>query len=253
MKKIFFILFVTIILIIILNIDSMAADITNNCEIFLDNNLINTKILDNDESTFETIEKDYTIKINSNEQISGIYIIYELESKKGNLTANNKTIKIGENNFLHEYIDIEKNIGNANELTLVYEDSVRIADIYVLGIGEIPEFVEIWEKPCERADLMLVSAHGDDEHLYFCGLLPTYVARGAYVQVVYFTQHLNDTIRFHEQLHGLYAVGIRNYPIFGIVPDKNSKNLSDAISNLEKDNLTEKQVLRISGRINKEV
>lgn len=120
-----------------------------------------------------------------------VYIVYELESKKGHLTANNETVNIGENDFLHEYINLAEKLANVQELTLNYEDSVKIADIYVLGVGEIPEFVELWEKTCERADLMFVSTQGGDEHLYFCGLLPTYVARGAYVQVVYFTEHLN--------------------------------------------------------------
>jgi LmbE family N-acetylglucosaminyl deacetylase len=44
------------------------------------------------------------------------------------------------------------------------------------------------------ADLVLFSAHGDDEHLFFAGLLPTYAEeRGYRVQVVYLTDHRNDT------------------------------------------------------------
>lgn len=75
MKKIILIFFIALTFIFILDIDSMAIEITNNCEIFLDNNLISTKILDNDESTFEIIEKESTIKIKAREHIAGIYCL----------------------------------------------------------------------------------------------------------------------------------------------------------------------------------
>ena len=121
----------------------------------------------------------------------------------------------GENGFLHEYINIKDLIGITNEIKLKYNETVKIAEIYVLGEGEIPDFVEVWNKPCEKADLVLFSTHSDDEQLFFLGLMPTYVARGAYVQVVYFANHNDAPSRLHEQLHGLYTVGIRNYPIMG--------------------------------------
>ncbi|MBQ4178508.1 MAG: DUF4406 domain-containing protein, partial [Elusimicrobia bacterium] len=43
----------------------------------------------------------------------------------------------------------------------------------------------------KQADMMLFSTHADDEHLWFAGLLPTYVDRGYDIQVVYFTNHLD--------------------------------------------------------------
>ena len=216
-----------------------GKDITSDVTIKLNEDNINNKIIDNNEKTYLNIKKDETINISSKEEIDALYIVYEIESKTGIINGNNKGIKIGQNNFLHEYIKIndEKN------LKIKYDEDVKIADIYVLSKGILPEYVEVWNPPCEEADLMLLSTHSDDEQLFFLGLLPTYVAKGANIEVVYFTNHFNDPKRLHEQLHGLYEVGIRNYPIIGIIPDAWSETLDGAIKNLEKSNLSEEDAL----------
>lgn len=216
-----------------------AREITSTSEIKLDGSRISSKVTDNSESTYITVSKNSEIEIMAKENISSIYIIYEYSSKTGKIIENEKSSQIGENNYLHEYIDVKEKLGTIDNVKLIYDEDVKIADIYVLGEGELPNFVEIWNPPYERADLLLFSTHSDDEQLFFLGLMPTYVARGAYVQVVYFTNHNDNPKRLHEQLHGLYTVGIRNYPIFGIVPDAYSESLEGAISNMKKANLTE--------------
>ena len=118
-------------------------------------------------------------------------------------------------------------------------EDVKIGEIYIIGEGEIPEYVEIWEPPLDNnTDLLLFSTHSDDEQLFFLGLLPTYVAKGANVQVVYYVNHNDNPKRLHEQLHGLYTVGIRNYPVIGFIPDAYSESLNGAIKNIEKAGLT---------------
>lgn len=214
-----------------------AKDITSESNIKI-NDIINNKIIDNNEKTYALIKKDDIINISSEEDIYSIYIEYELESKEGIISNDTKSANIGVNSFLHEYIDVYNSIGPSKKINLTYNEDVKIADIYVIGKGELPSYVEIWQPPCKEADLLLFSTHADDEHLFFAGLLPTYVARGANVEVVYFTNHYNKPIRLHEQLHGLYAVGIRNYPVIGIVPDKYSYDLNSAISNLNSSKLS---------------
>lgn len=234
MKRILYLLLFLLIPTII-----FAKDITYSTKITINNNVANQKLTDNKENTFITINKNDEIKVTSEQEIYGLYIIYELSSKPGNITFNNTSISIGENGYLHEYIDISKTFSNSKELTIKYNDDIKIGEIYILGEGELPEFVEIWEKPLDNnTDLLLLSTHSDDEQLFFLGLLPTYVARGANVQVVYFTNHYDNPKRLHELLHGLYIVGIRNYPIMGIIPDAYSESLNGAIKNIEKANLT---------------
>jgi len=221
-----------------------ASDITNSTNIEVNGKVINKKAIDGKETTYVTFDKNTEIKIKSEENVYGLYIIYEYSSKTGTLSNNKKTTDIGQNNFLHEYVNINNLLGTSKELLLTYNEDVKIADIYVLSNGELPDFVEVWQPSCEVADLLLFTTHSDDEQLFFLGLLPTYVARDAYVQIVYFANHNDNPRRLHEQLHGLYTVGIRNYPVMGLIPDAYSTTLQGAISNLKSSGLTENDALK---------
>ena len=218
----------------------LAENITDSVSILVNNEKLN-KITDNNENSYATINANKEITITSETDISGIYIIYELNSQKGAINYNEKSQNLGANNFLHEYVKLEE---KTKEAAITYETEVKIAEIYVLSEGELPDFVEVWNPPFDKADLLLFSTHSDDEQLFFLRLIPTYVARGANVQVVYFTNHFDNPKRLHEQLHGLYTVGIRNYPIIGIIPDAWSTNLDGAIKNMNKSNLTEDDALK---------
>ena len=243
-KMILLTLVLGIALLILIPTKVKASDITKETNILINEKAINKKAIDGKESTYVNIKQNTTITIKSEQDIYSLYIVYEYSSKTGTLTGNEKTADVGQNNFLHEYINVNESIGPAKELEITYKEDVKIADIYVLGEGELPDFVEIWQPLCEVADLLLFSTHSDDEQLFFLGLLPTYVARGAYVQVVYFANHNDAPNRLHEQLHGLYTVGVRNYPIMGIIPDAYSETLKGAIYNLKSAGLTEEDALK---------
>ena len=248
-KMILLTLVLGIALLILIPTKAKASDITKETKILINEKAISSKVTDGKESTYVTIKQNASITIKSEQDIHGIYIVYEYSSKTGTLTGNGKNADVGQNNFLHEYINVNESIGPAKELELTYNEDVKIAEIYVLSEGELPNFVEIWQKPCEVADLLLFSTHSDDEQLFFLGLLPTYVARGAYVQVVYFANHNDAPNRLHEQLHGLYTIGIHNYPVMGIVPDAYSETLKGAISNLKSAGLTEEHALKFQVEI----
>ena len=49
-----------------------------------------------------------------------------------------------------------------------------IAELHIYGAGDLPDEVQVWDPPCEKADLMLLAAHPDDELLWFGGILPVY-------------------------------------------------------------------------------
>lgn len=231
MKKLLFLLTLVLLPTIV-----FANDITDTSNILI-NGEKQSKLTDKFENTYITIKNTDKITISNNEDIYGLYIIYELTSKPGTITIDNKNIAIGENNFLHDYINLTNT--PSKNLTISYNEDVKIGEIYILGKGDLPEYVEVWEPPLDsNTDLLLLSTHSDDEQLFFLGLLPTYVAKGANVQVVYLTNHYDNPKRLHEQLHGLYTVGIRNYPIIGIVPDAYSESLNGAVSNINKANLT---------------
>ena len=158
--------------------------------------------------------------------MGSLYILFETEYGTYTVTDNTsgKTITCGESLFVHEFIDVESAFGTApTSLTLNFDHgSVRIAEIVVYSSGQVPASVQRWSQPVDgRTDLVLFTTHGDDEHLFFAGILPYYaVEMGFRVQVVYLTDHWNNhPERIHEMLNGLWAVGIRTYPVLGSFPD----------------------------------
>ena len=94
--------------------------------------------------------------------------------------------------------------------------------------------VQEWLEPLEIADLLLFSAHADDEHLFFAGVLPYCVAYGIKAQVVYMTNHDDNPIRNTERLEGLWAVGVRNFPVVSLFPDLYAESLNGAIKAYQK-------------------
>ena len=192
------------------------------------NGQLTDKLNDNNYKTFQKIEKKDNIEITSTSPFSSVYIIYYMNSAKGTMTYDVFENSIGSNGFLHEFISLDD---ETSELQIVYDSDVTIKEIFVFG-GNIPDWVQDWESPHEEADLMLITAHSDDEHIFFAGLIPKMVSDGKKVQMVYLTRHVLAPIRFDELLNGLWTAGLRNYPIIGIVKDKYSTNLDDAIKNL---------------------
>ena len=115
-------------------------------------------------------------------------------------------------------------------------ENIRINELQVFGPGEPPATVQQWkEAPEDGVDLMLFAAHGNDAQLYMAGLLPSYAGeRGYEVLVSYMTAQKNvSTVRAHEALNGLWAVGVTNYPIFGKLNDYPSKNMNVSYSGYE--------------------
>lgn len=158
--------------------------------------------------------------------MGSLYFLFNQIDDPYTITDNNSgvTVTAGENLFYHEFIDLEALFGTApTSITIRFDKSpVTIFELYVYSSGEVPDTVQKWEQPYDgEADLVLFSAHGDDEHLFFGGVLPYYAGEKGYkVQVVYFTDHReDDKTRVHEMLNGLWTVGVRAYPVFGKHPD----------------------------------
>ena len=159
-----------------------------------------------------------------------------------------ETRQIQDNSFLHLFVDLEELFGGTvQRLTVTFpEEKTLISELSVYTAGQVPDSVQRWQEPKEHeTDLVLFSAHGDDEQLFFAGLLPYYGAeRGYQVQVVYLTDHRNQGARRrHEMLDGLWAVGIQTYPVFGSFGDYYTMSLSEAYSRYEKKGVTREELL----------
>lgn len=181
------------------------------------------------------IKSGGTITLASEDGISGVYLEFGIEYGSFLVTdeGSGETKTVGETGYLHEFVDLEKVFGYIpSQVTVCFDHGdVELAEVSVFSPGEIPDWVQRWDPPAEaQADLVLFSTHGDDEQLFFAGMLPYYAWEMGYnVQVVYMTDHRNMTTRrCHEMLDGLWAVGVRCYPVFGTFGDYHSQSLSEA-------------------------
>ena len=181
---------------------------------------------DNDIDTYKKSDESASIVMENESGIGSLYLLFHLEYGDYTVTDNTTGAKItaGESGFLHEFIDLEAAFGVCpTSVTLDFSNgSVRLSEIYTFSAGFAPDYVQQWTAPLEaNTDLLLLATHGDDDQLFFAGLLPYYAGElGCRVQVAYLTDHRNLTYtRTHEMLNGLWAVGVRAYPVFGDFDD----------------------------------
>ncbi len=178
------------------------------------------------------------IKAAGGTAMSGIYIIWDSPVKPWTLTADGRDISCGGQGFLHEYIPFDAPAQSAD--IHIPNGGMRISDIRIFGEGELPADVQVWNPPAERADILLVPAHADDEILFFGGILPTYaVVEEAELQVAYMTEFWSTTkVREHEKLDGLWASGLKNYPGCGNFKDVYSNNIKTAETQYSLEDMT---------------
>lgn len=104
-------------------------------------------------------------------------------------------------------------------------------EITVFGQGEKPAYVQDWQPTPKKADLLLLVAHPDDEFVFMGGIIPYYaVERGKNVVVAYVTE--SSYQRRSELLNGLWAVGLRTYPVIGRFHDRFTYDIKAAYQKL---------------------
>lgn len=122
-----------------------------------------------------------------------------------------QTVAEGSRDYDHALVEL----GGKSHFRLVEDSGVttrlKINEVFVFGEGELPDWVQRWEPTPEKADLLVLAAHPDDELIFFGGTIPTYAAeqedercRGIYDLCERGTQS--------ELLNGLWHMGLRTYP-----------------------------------------
>ena len=204
---------------------------------------------DKDIATYKTSDGDASITLSNDQGIASLYLMFDLEYGEYTITSDGKTFTAGKDEILHEYVDLIAAFGTApKSVTLDFANgSVRLSEIYVFSGTDVPDFVQKWSAPHEGgADIVLFATHGDDDQLYFAGLLPLYAkAKDCRVQVVYLTDHRNITKgRIHEMINGLWAVGVRAYPVFGRFADFRIDDLEETYETYENSYNTSREDLQ---------
>ncbi len=125
----------------------------------------------------------------------------------------------GDTRFLHSYVALPEPSRYVRVIVPTEKAyALRINEIYALSEGSLPDWVQIWQPTHEKADIMFISTHPDDELIFFGGAIPTYaVEQGRRVVVAYFST--SNTSRSSELLNGLWHMGVRNYPVLGTFRD----------------------------------
>ena len=164
-----------------------------------------------------------TVTLPEGQEARGIYIkwyekavpveVVEPEGKNWSLVCQ------GNGQFLAEYIELPKGL---NRFRLRPAKGVKgrmqIAEIRVFGEGELPTWVQRWQPPAEKADLLVVAAHPDDEVLFMGGTIPYYAGEmKKTVQVACMTKSMPN--RRLELLDCLWLCGVKNYPDIGALRD----------------------------------
>ena len=171
--------------------------------------------------------------INTNEPANAVYLVFK--DKPGNFTVNG--VPCENDYFLQQYIEIEP----ALEIKIEGATPIECA---AFDKANAPANVHKWEEPCEKADLLLISSHADDEQLFFAGILPYYSQVRKYeVQVAYATDHYAEPVRHQERLNGLWECGIRHYPVSAGYYDLYSESYDEALRNLASYDVTEEKII----------
>ena len=206
-------------------------------------------LFDGEEQMPQHIEDGAWLWLDCAPECTSMYLIFH--RPYGALTLadreTQKEITVDTQGMLHFFLDLEERFGYSPQAVTISFSAGEgeLNEVYLFPPGEVPDWVQRWQQNPGEADLLLLSTHGDDEQLFFAGLLPYYAGeRGYRVQVVYFTDHRNLTShRVHEMLDGLWAVGVRDYPVFGPFDDYYTFDLEDAYRYYEENGISRQDLL----------
>ncbi len=118
------------------------------------------------------------------------------------------------NGILNQYIPL----GGVVRTLIDLPYGGKLSDIVFLEGGAAPD-TQVWDEPYDKADILVIAAHPDDEYLYMGGTIPYYgTERGLNVTVAWMTHQRR--LRQDEALAALWAMGVHHYPEFVGFPDR---------------------------------
>ena len=103
---------------------------------------------------------------------------------------------------------------------------VRISSVRVYGEEYPRDLVQEWQPMPEKLDMLLFSAHQDDEVLFFAGLVPWYAHLEKSVGIVYMANC--GRARYKEALDAMWFSGMRIHPVFLGYRDKEVSSIKVA-------------------------
>ena len=164
--------------------------------------------------------------------IGSIYLTFDrmpaqwaVQVPSGEAEGDWETVYTGDDRFIHVWVPLEVPAAAVRFLSLESKVKVTIPELRVYAPGSFPQGAQSWLPTWDEADILFLSAHADDELIFFGGGIPTYdTERGYRVVVAYLTGC--GIRRNHELLNGLWSMGVRHYPVIGPFPDRHKKSMT---------------------------
>lgn len=206
---------------------------TNEVDVYFEDGTSVNKLLDNNFNSYVDVSGKVLV-IENTENVAGIYFIWDrpvgdyyiyVDDTNG-ITNDVNVEKISGGEIIHQYVDLYY---GGERIEIVMPQEAVLCDIYFMDFSELPEWVQVWDEPYQRADMLFIPTHADDEILFFGGAIPYYAGElGMKVQVAYMTNHWQERYRPHELLDGLWTMGETAYPVMGPFTDYYSESLEHA-------------------------
>ena len=170
-----------------------------------------------------------TLEPETGEAIGGVYVKFYNTSCAFDVQVKDdagkwQTVAACDGTYLAEYVPLGEP-ADAVRIRPQGSERLALAEVQAFTGGEAPDFVQRWQPPHEKADLLLISAHPDDEVIFMGGTIPHYAGQlKKAVQVAYLVPA--TPYRKLELLDGLWLCGCRNYPDIGAFPDRFATSIS---------------------------
>ena len=226
-----------------------AADITSRCKFFAGSRRSTfSQCKDRNYKTYWRSNNGDTAYIEvtapQGETVSGVMLQWyekphawsvQLQDESGAWTDAGHT----DGSYLTEYLPLPEGTTHFRIANAPGEKThFNLIELHIYGAGDLPPEVQLWEPPAEKADLMLLVAHSDDEVLWFGGTLPTYAGElGKTCQVCMMVPSM--PYRRLELLDCLWTCGVRQYPVWGNFKDAFSGSLSKQYQHWSKNRVYE--------------
>ena len=240
-----------------------AENLTSSCEIQL---CVKSKpaierITDGKYTSYWESEKmeHPWVTISSEQPLYGLYLCFQLmperyEIQKQTSGGQWETVLEGDTRYHHMFYELD-----GYQHIRIYASGEKktvmgFNEIFVFGAGDVPEWVQRWQPTPEKADMLFLVAHPDDDLLFLGGVITWYgVVQKKSVTVVYLTK--SNTTRRSEALNGLWTLGIRTYPVFGPFRDHyaQSGKVKDAYKDLGGKSKVQAWVTELFRRLKPEV
>ena len=198
-----------------------AENLTEKCTVKMSSHSERAKrITDGDYRTYwESAETENPwVTITSPDPVYGLYLCfqkkpesYEIQRASGDDWV---TVTAGDVRFHHVFYEMDGVKKIRIRATGGEKTVMGFNEIFVFGAGDFPDWVQRWEEPEGKADILFVATHPDDDALFLGSAIIYYNTElKKNVRVAFLTW--SNTTRRSEALNGLWTMGVRTYPDFG--------------------------------------